>query len=549
MIRIDARHRGTNANGFALRGDGLHAARALFSLVVCAAASVGCGSIPNASSEGVASTQSELVTGAMNVSRGLYPTTASNAESQTASVGMGKVVAVAHMLFTGTIGPGNNEDEQDQRCRGISQVALSYFSGPGTTPVWRGLVFPVPLGIGSIRMDPSISYFENTSSYTVSVSAVAFSTAYWNSQIGGDSCVSYKPYALWLPDQVCVMSVTIPKSGAAAAAPPTPKCVSAAPGGNYNDTALTTIWRTVAGVPTPATYLAVWDRATAGGTVDFFDVSSTPPQKLATPFINSTQPVKPSAIARGPIFVKGDPTSLIAPDTNGDFWLTSYSVTSGTWGSPVRMSPKPSGFVPTGVALPFHMFGYREYAAVYVPNSYGPGMTELFYGKSTSIGQSLVGYALTAGGQPGVSNLFNSEVGHNSFRPAVEVVTIPALPGGRPSYASLLTYWDDGGQNAETQGPNGILALKYSWAGGAPQMSAAGEQTPCVVGSVTGYWGYNDEMAVQNNNTATPTFWRFFVDSTDGTCVADDDFDHGTGPSTTPQHVSALLLPMAKLTQ
>jgi hypothetical protein len=61
-----------------------------------------------------------------------------------------------------------------------------------------------------------------------------------------------------------------------------------------------------------------------------------------------------------------------------------------------------------------------------------------------------------------------------------------------------------------------------------------------VIGA--GYWGYRDDMAVRNNNTLTPTLFRFFTDSSHGVCnLKADEADHTTPDhlSETPQHVSA----------
>jgi hypothetical protein len=480
------------------------------------ALAAGCGPVPADPAAGdLTSNKSALIAGAMNVSEGIPM---SDAETETAAVAIGPVVATAYMVFW--------EPTADTRCRGLSQIGMSYLSGPNTTaPIWRQLDLPVPPEMGSLRMSPSITATDNGTSYAVTVSAVAFSTALWNSEIGAtQNCVSLDLYNNWRGDQVCAMKVTIPKDGTAATAGAA-NCFASSPSNNYFDTALTTVGST--------TYMAAWDAAAYS--IDFFNLTTG--TKLASPFPGML--VNP-----GPVFVKGSPADLIAFDDESQmFWLSTFY--AGTWLTPVAMSPNPSHFSPV---LPDGITGTREYAAVYVPNAHGPGTTTLYY----LDGHKLVGWSRQSGGVPDIFNSFSSASNHYVFHPAAEVATVPNDPAPYPAYFPLLTYW-------ESDTSTGRLSLNYMGVAGKVHTLQSDVQAPCPV---KGTWGYHDEMAVQDNNmpiegdnAAASTFWRFVTDSTDGTCPENpdqDEFDHptsGLSSSTTPQHISAYSISLSTASQ
>jgi hypothetical protein len=108
-------------------------------------------------------------------------------------------------------------------------------------------------------------------------------------------------------------------------------------------------------------------------------------------------------------------------------------------------------------------------------------------------------------------------------------VAVATVPNEFPPYTGFhlaLSYWDTSG------GPGGSAGLRYT-----NDLSA----TPSVIASETpcphlGYWGDYDEMAVLNNGTSNPTFYRFFTDSTKSACLTDTT-DWSTN---TPQHVSLI---------
>ena len=77
--------------------------------------------------------------------------------------------------------------------------------------------------------------------------------------------------------------------------------------------------------------------------------------------------------------------------------------------------------------------------------------------------------------------------------------------------------------------------MRFTWIG--KPNTDKGSQMPCVF---DGYWGEYDEMVVQNDGTATPTFWRFGTDSTKQACSI--PANHDWAPSIV-QHVSGFSLP------
>jgi hypothetical protein len=91
----------------------------------------------------------------------------------------------------------------------------------------------------------------------------------------------------------------------------------------------------------------------------------------------------------------------------------------------------------------------------------------------------------------------------------------------------MISYWAVNSSNA--------LTMRFTWIG--KPNTDKGSQIPCVF---DGYWGEYDEMVVQNDGTATPTFWRFGTDSTKQACSI--PANHDWAPSIV-QHVSGFSLP------
>jgi hypothetical protein len=488
-------------------------------------AALGCGGPASVQpDDSLARSVSALMVGNTNVSDGLAGLHGnSDAESQTVAVSMGGAIAVAYNSFF--------VPTPDTRCPGLSQIAMSYLTGPS----WQAIHIPVSApGIAALRFTPSIAYRDNGSSYRVYVSNVAYSTAEWPNYNGnhdpnspGNDCIPYNHknnlvgYTELNGDRLCVSEVDVPKNGAVASV--ISQSCFGEPSANYYDTALTM----VANQP----YVVSWNRATASASF-----LTTTGIKLATPY--------PGQVMIGaPIFAKQSQIDLVAPDSRGAFWWTTLNAsgadpTQWTWSAPLSLNDVGVPYHWGDTSLPDGIATNNQYTALVVNGFMGPGSIYLFYRSGTSV----VGFARGQGSGVAPFQVFTSRSGFNAFTPAAEDAIIPNEFGIAPGHHPMLTYWDDSGFQ-------GHLVLNYTWAN-QPAFPGPGNQVPCpVVGS--GYWGYRDDMVVQNNNTTAPKLWRFFTDSTpsadSGACdLTADEADHitydasgaVTHQSTTPQHVS-----------
>ena len=494
---------------------------------------VGCSApAPTEPGENVGNTSEGLITGAINISDNLLGLRHnSDAESQTVAVAMGSAIAVAYNSFFVPVA--------DTRCPRLSQIAMSYLTGP----TWQAIHIPVGPTISSsvaaLRFTPSIAYVDAGSNYTVYVSNVAYSTSEWpgyngnhDPAVAGNDCIPYnhqpdnRGYTDLHGDKLCVTQLNLPKSGAAATI--TAQNCFGEPGANYFDTALTA----VAGQT--GAYLVSWNQATHGAS--FFTTAGV---QLSSPFPNKT-------IQGAPIFAKNTQAQLVAPDINGAFWWTRLNPagsnpTLWTWSAPVPLSSSTFPYHWGDLSLPDGIATLNQYSAVMMNGFMGPGAMYLFYRSGTSV----VGFARgEISSAPG--NVFISRPGFNAFTPAVEIATIPNEFGIAPGAHPMLSYWDN-------SGPGGNLVLNHTWPGQPVFAYGDGQgQVPCPrIGA--GYWGYRDDMVVQNNYTNSPTVWRFFTDSTHGTCDFSADeaahiqyafFGQIALPSSTPQHVSAYTVPV-----
>lgn len=452
--------------------------------------------------EGTLETQTaDLMSGTTNVSDGIV--TGSMAESETAAVARGSVVAVAYN--------SSNAPVPNQRCRGYSQIAMSYLNSAST---WKAIHFPTSAGIAAFRGDPSIAIGDaDSSTYRVWVSTLASSTTQWNAATNSTNCVSDTAYHDDIHrDKLCVIPVRIPKTGGGTATVESVVCTPSTSTHNYDGTAITAVPQVANGVTTWTPYLASWasEPSDAGTTLNFYKLSGSS-------LIQRANPLSTKAIKGHPIFVKGQ-FALIAPDSSGTFWFTTFNDAMNTWAPPITMG---SGFT-WNQPMALGMRGGKEYAAINVPSPSGPSTTYLFFRG----GSNLFGMARQSGG--GSSGLFQAlNVSGNPFHPAVAVATIPSTQPNTPStFKAMLTYWLP---TSLTQ-----AQMHVTWIGKSNLAKAT--ETPCLLGE---YWGDYDEMAVQNDGTASPTFWRFATDSTKTTCSPPANGDWSPN---VVQHVSGFSL-------
>lgn len=444
-----------------------------------------CSSQSPPAAERTGTTDSALVSGAVSLSGFRVPN--SMAESQTAAIAMGGFLVTAFNVF--------NAPEANFRTPPVSQLGIAYVT-PNVTA--RALHFDVPSEVTALRFGPSLAYYDAGDRYKVFVSAIAYSSNIFNHRM------TYDDYAVLQADRLCVFTVDFLKTEDDATVVGH-RCMAPTGGTPY-------YWDTALSVFNTVPYVATWDRNSRS--VQVFNAFTG--SQVASPFTSFN-------IDGSPIFAKaGAQTSLtmVAPSNVSGFLLSSFNPNTGVWSTPLTMSSVPSGFS-FSHTLPFGMEGSRDYTAVIVPNGPTPTSTYLFYRK----GSQIVGYVRAGFGNPQtLTQVFTSRTGFDAFQPAAEVATIPQENGIFPGAHPLLTYWDN-------SGPGGILSLNRTWIG-QPVISLATE-TPCPHDT---YWGLYDDMAVRNNNTSLPSIWRPFTDSTDGTCVASEDWS-----STTVQHVSAVV--------
>lgn len=444
----------------------------------------GCGSSAGTDgTETVDSVKGELVSGAQNVSDGIVPN--SLVESETAAVGIGAVLATAY----------NAPHANGEICHGYGGLGMTVWNGS-----WHGIRFTPANGSSLFIGDPSIAAYDpGGSSVTVYVGTLSQSETWWNAQQKqGDGCISLANFNP-APDQLCVVTASVPKSGSGAITVTNTRCMT--PGGSVDGTALTAVNNTP--------YIASWHNSNS---VVFYRASDG--ALLASPLTSHT-------IKGHPIFSKYDNLHLYAPDSAGRFWSASYSTSGGTW---VGESGVPNTYpFQWGSTLPFGLRGGREYSASVLPNDTGPGRFVLAYrdtrGRIVVYTQSVSGWGLA----------FTSPAGYSAWHPALEMATFPAPAGQDPPYRSYslgLTYWDN------MPGSGGSASLKYT-IGLSPTPIVLASETPCPH---SGYWGDYDEMSVWNNYTANPIFYRFITDSTKSACLADTTY----WSTNTPQHVSVL---------
>jgi len=450
---------------------------------------LGCGDYSGVNQDNdVDSVAGAVVSGAANVSDGLIPN--SLAESETAAVGIGAVLAVAYNA--------PHYSKPGEVCPGYSTVGMSYWNG-----TWQALRFAPANGAAILFSDPSIGAWDpGGSAYNVYVSTLAYSQTMWNAQPKlSDLCMTIATYqAMPDPDELCVLTVSVPKSGSGAATVTGTRCMT--PGGSLDGSALVVS----AGIP----YAATWNLSNA---IHFYRASDG--TRLSSPFPTHT-------IKGHPIFTKNDgAVHMFAPDSGGGFWENTYNASTGAWPTSEIHLQGQFPFTWGDTTLPFDLRGGKEYTAAYQPAPNGPGNYFLFYRDSRG---RVVGYGRSSSSMPSWFLAFTSPAGASAFHPSVAVATVPNEFPPFSGFHIALSYWDDSG------GAGGSAALKYTNSLSATPATIASE-TPCPH---VRYWGDYDEMAVWNNNTSSSRFYRFFTDSTKSACLADTT----NWTTNTPQHVS-----------
>jgi hypothetical protein len=447
-----------------------------------------------------------------NISNALVPN--STFQSETSSVAsLGGMAAVAFNTDDSAHGIPNVS-----KCRLHSQSALSYRSTAGGA--WRVIHIPVPTsqGVSILRGDPSTAFFDLGTSYRVFVSSIAISDATWNGLTKRtDGCADN---AVVVPaaniDRGCVSAVEIPKSGAAASMG-LAFCVAPQVSGQFDGGS---VWTGSNGY----LYAAYWNAKTTVRRVEVFRTNAQAFTALAVPFPGMS-------ILGHPKFVQGSNggPALIAPDSGGTFWFTAFNETTLTWSTPAFVA---SGFswqrpitLKDGKTL-------REvgYWATWFSSGPSPSSLLFFFEKpGTGTFTRLQGVACGTIPSLGCSEMpgWTTSTTANAFMAGIAVAHIPQPPSPYPRVAPWLSYWNDSARS-DGQVTMRWAALNFAGSGSLTLIDLGTTERPCGAGL---YWGDYDQMAVDNDFSASATVLRPFTDSTAATC------NTSTGD---PQHVSLL---------
>jgi len=217
---------------------------------------------------------------------------------------------------------------------------------------------------------------------------------------------------------------------------------------------------------------------------------------------------------------------LIAPDSAGTFWYSSFVESSLSWTAPVQVA---TGFkwqdtVQLRNGKTFRQIGY---AADWMNGGAFTPYLLFMYQKP----RSAAGFTQLQGVTCATAPTFSCSPVASFATPANENAILPAMAvshssnRGGPVITPYLSYWTDAGS------ASGTLALRMALINVGTMTLVTkvttGTQTPCVVEN---YWGDYDQMIVQEEGLSTAKLIRPGTDSTGAACNANGD----------PQHVSIL---------
>src|SRR5258708_5501339 len=175
---------------------------------------------------------------------------------------------------------------------------------------------PTSCGISMVYGDPAIAVATVPGYWVAWVSSLSVSTAAWNAAGGG--CLANPP----APDGACLNAVAIPADGSAATVlPQYTTCYSV--GQNSLDGG-SLYWSTANG----NVYSAYWEvfKNQSYGRIDVYKNGAGMPAPFG--LLNIFFRGHPKFVQTGAF----DTTpTLIAPDTNGNFWLARWDESKNTW--------------------------------------------------------------------------------------------------------------------------------------------------------------------------------------------------------------------------
>jgi hypothetical protein len=384
-------------------------------------------------------------------------------------------------------------------------AGLSYWNGK-----WQATRLAIAGGAALFRGSPSIAAWDpgaSSSSYTVFVSTLATSSITWNRLPKlADQCVSLATYDSSLPDQICLLTLSVPKSGSGALSVTRTTCTVPGPAGSA-------LVGTAVTVQSGTAYFASWNNVDK---LVFYRGDS----------VSLAQPLAGHSMKGSPIFTKNTSLDLFAPDSNGTFWETSYTPATNSWSAPQAAPTRFRPFVWNSGTID-GMRTTTEYAAALLPGTNGPGRIFLVYRDGNA---QMVAFSHSTSTPPGWAMEYETggEV-EESFHPALTVWDVPNELGGVfTGHHLAMTFWIN---NLASNTALDMRLVKNL--GSTATTSALGTESPGVC-LHKAYWGQRDEMAVWNNNTTSPRIYRFFTDSTKSACGPDT----ADWSANIPQHVA-----------
>lgn len=400
-------------------------------------------------------------------------------------------------------------------CPGYSVSALSYF----TNGTFRALRIPTLSNLSALFGDPSIAVGVVGGGWVVYVGSMGVSTSKWNSVVPAGSCLR----GGITPDVLCENAVFIPADGSAASVlTPFSSCSAHLTTDTFDGTSM--YWNST------ALYMTSVNKTL--GRVDVYANGVPVP---APPFAG----LSGVTFTGHAIFPKSHTSdsipTVIAPDTNGFFWLARYDEQQKKWTTaPLTTSATspPFGWGESANLNGGASIHDRGYTADYYQAA--PGDTDnlwFFYETKLSVygTKRLQGVRCTFSGVNtiGCTTLPGAltPAGSNAILPSVISVNVENRPTDT-GYRPWLSYWTD----ATSPGNVAMIMAKVDRSTGALTAFPAGpDETPCPRSD--GYWGEYDSMTVLNNGSSQPGLLRYLTDSTASNCQ----------PGGGPMHVSLVV--------
>ncbi|HLK41295.1 MAG TPA: hypothetical protein VKU41_31305 [Polyangiaceae bacterium] len=455
--------------------------------------------IPMKITEPTATQSSALLSGAVNVSQGIV--SGSPLEKEVASVTLdyppGTTYGVAAVF--NALDDAHVDNNTNDLCKGYSYSAMSY----DTNGAFRGLRIPTPSGIAMLNGDPAVAVATVPGYWVLWTLSLATSNAAW----GTNQCLS----VLAAPDEACLTAVAIPADGSAASIlSQYTTCYPAQVGGLDGGSLF---WSTATGNVYSAHYQQANPYTDNFGKIVVYKNGVF----LGYPF-GSTLFLGHAKFMQTGGF-DSIPT-VVAPDTNGYFWVARYDETGGTWtvnsvtsapGAPFKWeedTPIRGGTAVRGEQFAGDFYqefkGGEDFMWMFYEtkvSAYGTkrlqGVRCVFYGVNVIECDSPVG-SLTPSGA-------------NAFMPSVAAVNVQ----GRQNdigYRPWLSYWTDiGGGQVQM-----VMAKVSRMDGTLTTYPLQGiTETPCPYEDD---WGDYDSFTVWNNGSSQPTLLRYLTDTTAQAC-------------------------------